>query len=92
MRLSVFGLGILIIYVFLFVILPILENFPYPFKSIYCIHETCDISNWFASLLTVIITAFAVYVSFHLGKKPSCKIFYRLCEKHIRMVSGDGYL
>ncbi len=30
------------------------------------------------------------YFSSKFAKKPSCKMFFRLCEKHTRIISEDG--
>ncbi len=61
--------------------LPIIDLGPYPYKIIYCFHETCDISNWFALLLTIILTGTAVYVSFWLGKITSRGLLEEIPKK-----------
>ncbi len=59
----------------------IFEKLPYSFKTIYCSHDTCDISNWLALILTVILTGIAVFFSFWLAKIISKKLSYDIGEK-----------
>ena len=73
--------GFLVIIVTLVVLEHSIYSIQQPFEIFICMHENCDISNWVALVLTVIITAIAVSVSFLLGKRTAKKLSDEFGEK-----------